>query len=118
MAADRAAAKVESVGTPFQKNAYAAFDNFIPSITKVFNDLGMPIPNVLGALLYPADSVEANVVTYLDFWTAIMEWPVIQYYILFAVSGSIMGTLGMIAFVWKYLNQTGFEGVAWGDAGL
>ena len=51
------------------------------STTKIMNDLGMPIPNfaaIFGTTIpgLTLDSDEANVISYLDYWTAIMEWPV------------------------------------------
>ena len=83
------------------------------STTKIFNDLGMPIPKFSAIVApldyslplyhYTLDPEEANVITYLDYWTAIMEWPLFQYYLLFALTGTIIGTMGVIGFTWKYL---------------
>ena len=73
MEADRQAVK-DGNNTPLQEQAAYMFDNPF-SVTKVFNDLGMPIPNFM-ALIAPADAAEANVPAFFEYWTAIMEWPV------------------------------------------
>ena len=111
MADDRLAAATEGVGTTLQKNAAAFFDS--PwSLTKWFNDLGMPIPNFWVLLSYGIDSDEVNVMANLDFWTCIMEWPPIQALALWGLSGIIISILGAIVFSWKFLMVTGFAG--WG----
>ena len=104
-------AVVAGKATAYQTKCVEMFDS--PwSITKWFNDWGMPIPNIFDSWL-PYDRAEANVPAHFEFWTAIIEWPPFSFAMIWAITNSIVSTLGVTFFLFKYLQIDGFEGFSW-----
>ena len=56
---------------------------FVPSLEKTFNDLGIPMAN-------PLAPFASNAPAYLEYWTAIMDWPPLQFLLWWALGNIVI----------------------------
>ena len=69
----------------------------------VLDSLGYPIPNA-----FNFDNIN-----YLQYWSAIFDFPLIKAGLLFSVFATVIGALACIIFVFNWMKNDGFAGFDW-----
>ena len=78
------------------------------TLTQLLADMGAPIPRYDDELFTAKTDI-------LEFWTALMEWPVVQAIAILSISNSYFFSFIGMYFAYRYLNLSGFEGFAYND---